>query len=370
MVKLALALLLCAPTAYADAPIVRLAPSPLVLTPFALGAGPAALQFSAPSLALSAPSLALPVALTPALLPAPAIAAPLAVNAQRPVAALPVLAALTVLPAPAIGDAWDGSGRREEANEEAYAHVEQRRREAEAVQYAHAEIPVVDYRRGAYGEERAKEFMEGVYVVDDKTKFTGLELLSFLVTPEALRADQIPDPARVDFARLGKNSAQIRETLAEKGMPYHPYERVLTEAFRDGLIYRLTDARNGMTYHGVPHEVRAAFGLEAKAPEPAKAEDVAPAGPTPFSVALTKLAKEAESLPHREELFEFTAQVVAAAIKAGKLPPDAVSPAFKARAAKIDFDVTSLKEALLTLAESAEGTPWEGRAADLQALAD
>ena len=78
--------------------------------------------------------------------------------------------------------------------------------------------------------------------------------------------------------------------------------------------------------------------------------------------------EEAERLPKNEELFEVTAQVVAAAVKAGSLPPDAVSPAFKARAAKIDFDVSSLSDAVLTLAESAEGTPWEARTAALLAL--
>jgi hypothetical protein len=343
--KAALALLLTAGSAFGAAPVIQLAPTPIFVSPFAALGAPLALQAS-PSTVFSAPAL-------------PILAPSLAITPRPVVAALPALSALTVLPAPSIGDAFDG------------AFAEKRKEEAEAVQYAHAEIPVVDYRRGAYDEERAQEFMEGVYTVDEKTSFTGRELLSFLVTPEALRPDLTPDPDRVDFSRLGRTSAQVREIVEEKGMPYHPYERVMTEAFRDGLIYRLYNKNTGLTYHGVPPQVRSDWKLEP-APEaaPVKPETAAPAGPTPFSLALAKLALEAELLPKSEELFEFTAQTVAAAIKAGKLAPDAVTPAFKERAAKIDVEVSSLSDAVITLAESAEGTPWEGRTAALLSLLD
>lgn len=255
-----------------------------------------------------------------------------------------------------MGDAFDG------------AHAERRVVKAEAVQHAHAEIPVVDYLRGAYGEERAREFMEGVFTADEK-KFTGRELLSFVVTPEALNPDLVPDPGRVDFNRLGRTSAQIREIVDEKGMPYHPYERVLQEAFREGLIYRLYDKNTSLTHYGVPPRVRADWGLE---PAPVvEKKTAAPAAPvsTPFSEALSSLAAEAVALKDNE-LFEFTAQAVDAAIKAGRLSPDAVSPSFRARADALGYDVPSLADAVITLSESAEGTPWERKTAALLALLD
>lgn len=269
---------------------------------------------------------------------------------------MPSLTALSALPAPSMGDAFDG------------AFAEKRVVAAQAVQHAHAEIPVVDYLRGAYGEERAREFMEGVFTADEK-KFTGRELLSFVVTPEALNPDLTPDPDRVDFNRLGRSSAQIREIVDEKGMPYHPYERILQEAFREGLIYRLYNKNTSLTYYGVPPRVRADWGLD---PAPVVEEKAAaPAAPvaTPFSEALTKLAADAVTLEDNE-LFEFTAQAVDAAIKAGKLPADAVSKAFRARADALGYDVPSLEDAVITLSESAEGTPWERKTAALLALLD
>lgn len=355
--RTALALLLCAPSAFAAAPVLRLETAPLAASPFALGAGPAALSFSVPGPASLAPSLALPSALIPSpALASPLLAAPALAVAARPTAALPALTAFTALPAASAGDAFDG------------AFAEKRVEAAKAVQYARAEIPVVDYLRGAYGEERAREFMEGVFTADEK-KFTGRELLSFVVTPESLNPDLVPDPDRVDFNRLGRTSTQIREIVGEKGMPYHPYERILQEAFREGLIYRLFNKNTSLTYYGVPPRVRADWGLDPAPVVEKKAE--APAEPvsTPFSEALAALAAEAVTIKDAE-LFEFTAQAVDAAIKAGKLPAGAVSKAFRARADALGYDVPSLSDAVITLSESAEGTPWERKTAALLALLD
>jgi hypothetical protein len=329
-------------------------PAPVTLAPISavsVSLAPQALV----SPAFSAPSLAL--APVPALAPAPALAAVPALAApSAPAAALPALSALTVLPAPSVGDAFDG------------AFAERREKAAEAVQYAHAEIPVVDYMRGAYGEERAREFMEGAYAVDEKTSFTGRELLAFLVTPEALDPDLVPDPDRVDFNRLGRTTARIRDAVEEKGMPYHPYERILREAFREGLIYRLFDKNTSLTHYGVPPRVRADWGLEPAPDVEKKAAAAAPAS-TAFSEALSSLAAEAVAIKDNE-LFEFTAQAVAAAVKEGRLPAAAVPAKFAERAARIEFDVPSLADAVLTLSESAEGTRWEAKTAALLALLD
>jgi hypothetical protein len=110
--------------------------------------------------------------------------------------------------------------------------------------------------------------------------------------------------------------------------------------------------------------------LEPAQEAPSVEKAAAPSGPTPFSSALTQLASEAETLPKHEELFEFTAQAVDAAIKAGRLPKDAVSAKFRARADALGYDVPSLEDAVITLMESAEGTPWEARTAALRALLD
>ncbi|MBI5246100.1 MAG: hypothetical protein HY923_02890 [Elusimicrobia bacterium] len=57
-----------------------------------------------------------------------------------------------------------------------------------------------------------------------------------------------------------------------------------------------------------------------------------------------------------------------AALKAGRLSDAEVPAAFRERAATIDFDVPSLSDAVLTLSESAEGTPWEAKTAALATL--
>lgn len=331
------------------------------MRPVAVPVNPAAAPLS-PTAALAAPVLSAPAAPTPlsALsLPVPAALAPVSAlpAAPEPLRAMPALRAVSALPAPSVGDAFDG------------AFAERREKKAEAVQYARAEIPVVDYVRGAYSRERAAEMLEPSYVVDETRNMTGSELLSFVVTSEALDPDLTPDPDRVDFNRLGKTSAQIRSTLEEAGVPYHNYERWLGAAFREGLIYRLFDRNTGLTHYGVPPRVRADWGLEAAADVPA-AKAPAAAASTPFSDALKALAADAESLPKHEELFEFTAQLVDAAIAEGRFPKDGVSAKFRARADALGYDAPSFKDALITLVESAEGTPWEGKTAALAALAE
>lgn len=265
---------------------------------------------------------------------------------------------MTALPAASAGDVFDG------------AFAERREKAAEAVQHARAEIPVVDWRRGAYSKDLSAEMMQENYIVGEARTMSGIELLSFVVTPEALHPDLMPDPDRVDFERLGKTSRQIREALDAKDIPYHSYERWLGAAFREGLIYRLYNKNTGLTYYGVPPQVRADWGLEAVSEEKETPKNVVAAGPTPFSQALAALAADAEHLPKNEELFEFTAQAVDAAIRDGKLAREAVSAKFRARADALGYDAPSLKDAVLTLSESAEGTPWEAKTAALAALLD
>lgn len=393
-----IAVALLVATGASAAPIVRIetgfgtgpsAPSTINI-PIA-GLSGAALQPSLPSVSLTgvgAPALQIVPSAVPSL-SVPAIAAnplsaPAAIESINIAAKIsPSMAAATprdsqrvpesasalrYLAAPSIGDGWDGGRQYEEEEEHAYA--ERREREAEQVQHAHADIPVVDYRRGAYEERSAREFMDSVQLETAEKSFTGRELLSWLVTPEALLLDRVPDPERMDFSRLGHSSTRLRRILEEKSVPYHPYEAMLGRAFRDGLVYRLTDARRGVSYTGVPYEVRSAFGLREETPaSPAAAPAAAPVD-SAFAKALLALTVDAEKLPKSEELFEFTAQVVAAAEKAGLLPAGSGSEKFRARAAKIDFDVPPLRDAVETLAESAEGTPWEARAAALLALLD
>lgn len=331
------------------------------LRPVAVPVNPAAAPLS-PSAALAAPVLAAPAALTPLsplALPLPVALTPVQAvpAAPEPLRAMPALQAFSALPAPSVGDAFDG------------AFAERREKKAEAVQHAHAEIPVVDYVRGSYSREGAAEMMETSFVIDETKNMTGSQLLSLVVTPEALDPDLTPDPDRVDFGRLGKTSAQIRATLEEAGVPYHNYERWLGAAFREGLLYRLFNRNTGLTYYGVPPRVRADWGLEAPTGVPAAKAPAAPVS-SAFSDALKALAADAETLPKHEELFEFTAQAVDAAIAEGRFPAGAVSAKFRARADSIGYDVPSLKDAVLTLAESAEGTPWEAKTAALAALLD
>ncbi|MBI3287945.1 MAG: hypothetical protein HYZ74_00320 [Elusimicrobia bacterium] len=306
--------------------------------------------------AWGAPPLArlpVPAPLPSSLLPASAVSVPLTGAPLIPVfeARTPVSPrALSALPS-----------RSAAYTEESLALSQLRREAAHAVQYAHAEIPVLDYRRGAYNEERAREFMERDFVFSESARRTGQELLSLLVTPAALPLDSVPNPARHDFSLFGKSAAQIREALSGTGIPVYRYEDALKEAFLKGLIYRLADAATAATYQGVPHMVRLAFGLEPAAPQ----APAAPTGPTAFSRALAGLVRQAHDLPARDELFEFTAQAAAAAIQAGRLSGQDLPDSFQRRSDALGFDVPALADALATLRESARDTAWDARAAAL-----
>lgn len=273
---------------------------------------------------------------------------------------------------PGPGEFWDGQRREEFAHEEELVYVERAEKKQEAVQYAHAERPALDYRRHRFNKEDAEEFLAETREFPGGGQATGRELLGLLITPDAVDVDRSFDPARLDMTRFGMSDSDLRPILQEKGVPVYAYHDFLGRAFNYGLVYRVSDNETRRTYHGVPLPVREALGYHADE-EPSqilpKAEK---AKPSAFNAALTALAREAESLPPKEELFEFTAQTVEAAIKAGRLGRDRLSPAFEQRAHSLEFDTPPLAEALLTLLDSSHGTPWFDKALSLcrHAVAD
>lgn len=340
-----LAVLLCSAAASA-APVVRLQSS--VTAPLA------AHTLTIPLMGLQAPApLFAPAPLTLSLVPAPSLAL---TPAPAPAAAPTALQGLSAIVlslqpqgpafvAPSIGDAFDGR-RPEEEGEEEFARKEEKK--AKEVRYAHADVPVLDYRGGAYSQESAERLLDEEFMSSDERAWTGRDLLALIVTPAELPPDTVPDPSRIDLGTLGLSSLKLREVLAERGLPVFRYEAFLKEAFNEGLVYRLTDAATGKTYHGVPARVRAELGLTAPAgPGAAAKAEVSEKGPSAFSLALDALVEQAKALPKGEELVEFTGDVSAA----------------------FASDPSALADALLTLRDSAEGTPWEARVEALCRLA-
>jgi hypothetical protein len=344
-------------------------------------AGAAALSLQTPRLTTSLPPSVNPSAAVPQLaLPAvPSLAARVAPQASAPSFGARALRSETTLGAlgrfsgavqaslrdgsgPGDGSDFSGyyDGERQHENEEELVRAEQREQKAEAVQYAHAERPVIDYLRGRFDPEEARELAGNVYELSDGDARTIKELLQLVMTAHAARTDNPPDLTRVDPTGFGVSDAQLRVIAEAEGLPAFALQRFLEQAFRHGLIYRLYDSGRQQTFYGVPQAVRDALGLKA----PRAAEDVAreKAKESAFAKGLPALAEAAVKLPKGEELFEFAAQIVAAAVKGGLLSRDAVPPAFQKRADALSFDAPPLKDALLTLLESSEGTPWFARA--------
>ncbi len=260
---------------------------------------------------------------------------------------------------------WDGAHEEENANEEELVYVNRAEKKQEALAYAHAERPALDYRNHRFNKEDAEEFLSETREFPGGGQATGHELLGLLITPDAVRTDHDFDPSRVEMTRFGKSDSDLRPILEEKGIPVYAYHAFLGQAFNYGLVYRVSDNETHKTYHGVPHPVREALGYETEeeTKAPAKAADLEKA--SAFNGALAALAHEAESLPPKEELFEFTAQTVEAAIKSGHLKRDQLSEAFEKRSLSIDFETPTLTEALLTLLESSQGTPWFDKSLNL-----
>ncbi len=264
---------------------------------------------------------------------------------------------------PGSGRFWDGENEKEDAHAEELVYVERKQQRAEAVQYAHAEIPPLDYRRDRFNKEESQELLAQTHEWAGGSA-TGHQFLELLMTPHAVMLDRELDPSRLDMSLFGKSETEIRGLIQEKDYPVYVYHDFLKDAFNNGLVYRVNDSSRKKTYYGIPYQVREALGLKSEEEAPAKPADK-PAEPTAFSHALAALAKEAQGLPAKDELFEFTAQTVAAAIKAKQLDETQVSKQFKERSEAIDFEESSLTESLLTLLESAHGTPWFERTLSL-----
>jgi hypothetical protein len=257
---------------------------------------------------------------------------------------------------PGSGQFWDGEHENEEAHQEELVYVERKQQRAEAVQYAHAEIPPLDYRRNHFNKEESQELLAQAHEWAGGSA-TGGQFLEMLMTAHAVLLDRELDPSRLDMSLFGKSETEIRGLIQEKDYPVYVYHDFLKQAFNYGLVYRVNDSSRSKTYYGIPYHVREALGLKSEEEAPAKPAEK-PAEPTAFSHALSALAEEAEALPAKDELFEFTAQTVEAAIKAGQLDEKQVSQSFRDRADAIDLDESSLHESLLTLLESSHGTKW------------
>lgn len=242
-----------------------------------------------------------------------------------------------VLSMAAGGDFWDGgdSGGRQEGAEE-FQHVLRNEAKKEEAKHAYAERPVLDYLRARFNAESGARFLDELYDVGGEAELSGRALLEPVVTEFAVHLDVPLDPSRVDMSGFGRSERELRDIAAAGGFSPHAYHRFLDRAFKEGLIYRLSDNGAQKTYYGVPYEVRHALSLK---PSEKKAEEK-PAEKTPlkesaFGSALAAFAERAKAMPKGEELIEFTADAVAAAASG-----------------------EGLKDALLTLFESSDGTKW------------
>lgn len=264
------------------------------------------------------------------------------------------------------GQFWDGDTPWASADEEAL--VLRRQEEKEEARHAYAEPPVLEHGLRGFSKELAREILDRVYSFGESSQWTGRQLLELLMTEGALDMDRTPDVMRLDMSRFGRSDAEIREILKEKGIPVFRYQDFMNAAFRRGLLYRVNARKLNRTFHGVPALVRQAFGFKPPE-EPGSVAVVgqlqgSDAKPSAFSQALSGLAREALAWPVKDELFEFSLQLVEAALAAKRIDSQEVS-ALRGKAPGLAFEVPSLPSALITLLESSKGRDSFDRVLDL-----
>ncbi|MBY0449326.1 MAG: hypothetical protein K2X01_01705 [Cyanobacteria bacterium] len=245
----------------------------------------------------------------------------------------------------------------EVSHSDAFVRVAHHRAEKPAAQKMHAPIPWFDYRLQGFSPAFAREFAEKpIGASDTGPSLIGKDLLQRLVTDVAILPSSLPAPDRMDFARFGVSEISLRDWAEKKDLPVYELHDALQEAFRLGLIYRMTDLNHKIGYVGVPYSVRSQLALEspvAKAPiKELNQKDVSIINPE--QAILMRLCEAALNLPaaDKPELLEYTAQLVKAAITEGRLQPENLPKKYVEEVQKFDFITPSFDDALLTLADA------------------
>ncbi len=237
---------------------------------------------------------------------------------------------------------------------------------AKAVLYQRAPIPPFDYIHHYYTPEQAQTFVETVYFPGE-SPLSGREVLNFLLTPRSLNVRELPNIGALsayDFQQLGQPEKDLRAFVESKGIRYADFlETAMRDARRQGLVYQLKDFRQGgAAYYGIPQHVRQqsdVLGLTPPAKEGSTSQAVegrsAPAKASGFSKALGRVleavADVEEHNPLREELFDYTAQLMRSAMAAELIPKEAIPPAFEQARTDTLSQPGALEPALLTLYE-------------------
>ncbi len=246
---------------------------------------------------------------------------------------------------------------RETHRADTFVSVANHRAERPATQKMHAPIPWFDYRMQGFSPVFAREFAEKpIGNTSAGLGLTGKDLLQQIVTDVAVMPSSLPSPERIDFGRFGVPEVTLREWAEKKDIPVYELHDGLQEAFRLGLIYRMTDLKNKMGYVGVPYSVRSHLNLESpvlKAP----AKDVEQTGVqenNPEQAVMLRLCEAALHLPEADkpELLEYTAQLVKAAISEGRLQSANLPEKYVEEARKFDFITPAFDDALATLADA------------------
>jgi hypothetical protein len=258
---------------------------------------------------------------------------------------------------------------------------QERRVEAKAVQYAHAPIPAFDYIQGRFTLERGTDFMAKTYQVNGQVKgeplFTGEELLNLLMSPQGISPRSIPNVERLssyDFSQLGVPEKSLHQAADAKNHHVVHWIDAVNEGRRMGIIYQLKDVKRGVTYYGIPTEVREA--LKLKLPEPKTTDaTISDTGLnpqtlqlTPFGKAIQEVLTLAKILSPKDELFEFTAQLLHSAIGGNLFPSNQVPEPFQKTMAEMNVE-DALEGTLLNLYEASQGTSLAPKVRDLCSVA-
>ncbi|MBY0404673.1 MAG: hypothetical protein K2X66_12290 [Cyanobacteria bacterium] len=252
-----------------------------------------------------------------------------------------------------------------------------RKAEAKAVQYAHAPIPAFDYIQGRFTLERGTDFMEKTFHVKGEPLFTGEELLNLLMSPQGINPRSIPNAERLspyDFSQLGVPEKSLHQAADAKNHHVVHWIDAVNEGRRMGILYQLKDVKRGVTYYGIPTNVREA--LKLKLPEPKAAEaTISDAGLnpqklqlTPFGKALQEVLTLAKILSPKDELFEFTAQLLHSAIGGNLFPSNQVPEPFQKPLAEMHVE-DALEGTILNLYEASHGTTLAPKVRDLCSVA-
>jgi hypothetical protein len=266
-----------------------------------------------------------------------------------------------VIPAP-VRFGWLPEARQE-ARQEALEYATIRKKEAEPPKAP--PVNACEYRYN-FNPDVAWDFLETTFTDDSSgLSMTGRDFLRFLITPDAVDTQNLPDEKDwrfFDLHKAGRTDTELWQFLADRVTGESPAGKLkfvdsfckdlLTKARLRGLVYKLTDPENpNKVYFGVPYDVQRLLGLNTE-----YEADMGQAAQT-FASAVADFVPQGLALPDSDELFDYTAQIAQKCIENGTLEKEQLSQECLDKMESFGALSPRSFNVLIDLLESSAGTP-------------